>query len=84
MNDAGQPTTVAVLGASGGAGRAITHAVSEAGHRVIAITRRGDTPPRERADAGPIEARRADIADPASLSQALGGSHTVVSAINVP
>ena len=61
-----------VLGASGGAGNAIVRAVSDRGHRVRAVNRRGDAAvPRE------VEQVAADITDARGAATAVAGSDVV-------
>jgi len=69
---------VAVLGASGRAGSAITKEVAARGHRVRAIARKPDAIPT-----GPgIEPLAGDATDPAALAERIRGSDAVISALH--
>ena len=70
---------VAVLGASGGSGRAITAALASRGHTVTAVNRRGDAP-------APRGARTAaaDLYDPAATRRVCEGAEVVVLAAMPP
>lgn len=61
-----------VLGASGGAGRAIVQALAERGHEVRAVSRSIDE-----ASAPGVEAFRADITDTVSVTEAIDGARVV-------
>ncbi len=70
---------VTVLGAGGGAGRAITAELAARGHEVMAVTRAGTTP----AAVG-ITPAVADLYDPASTRIACVGAEVVVLAASPP
>ena len=76
-----EPRTIAVVGATGFVGRAIVQRSSEAGHRVIAISRTG----RRLADwpAG-VVTRAADVASGRNLGPALDGADAVVHLVAIP
>lgn len=67
---------VAVLGASGKTGRYVAARLARDGHRVVAIGRSAER--LARIDA-PVETRRADLEDAASVRAALAGAEIVVS-----
>jgi uncharacterized protein YbjT (DUF2867 family) len=69
-------TTVAVVGASGATGRAVTRRLTEAGHRVVAVC-------RTRPDGTTAEHRPTDALDPAAVDRALAGISRVVVALGI-
>ncbi len=72
-------STVTVLGAAGGAGRAIVGELAARGHDVVASSRHGDAP-------APDGVRRvaADLDDPGQVAAACRGSEVVVMAASIP
>lgn len=68
---------VLVLGATGGTGRQILHALSARGDDVVAIVR----PRPEAIDLGTVEMIAGDARDPAVLDRALSGCDAVISAL---
>lgn len=75
------PNAVAVVGATGFVGRAIVTRLSDAGHRVIAISRTGRRLPEwsER-----VITRAADVATGRNVSNALDGADAVVHLVAIP
>lgn len=73
------PLTVTVLGATGGAGNAITRELVARGHTVTAVSRAGDA-------SGPLGLRRlaADLLDHDQAVTACAGADVVVMAAHVP
>lgn len=69
-------STIAVVGASGRTGRAVADRLAESGHHVIAVSRGAEPRPG-------VEARRADVRDPAALRDALRGAEAVVIALGI-
>jgi nucleoside-diphosphate-sugar epimerase len=78
-NSKGQPMTVAILGAGGGAGGAISAELAGRGHVVTAVTRRGDAAVPEG-----VRAAAADLYDPEATRRACAGADTVVLAAMPP
>jgi NADH dehydrogenase len=76
-----EPRTIAVVGATGFVGRAIVQRLSEAGHRVIAISRTGRRLAGWPADVG---TRAADVASGRNLGSALEGADAVVHLVAIP
>ena len=76
-----EPMTVAVVGATGFVGSRVVPHLAAAGHRVIAISRRG----RRRDDwTDRVEARRADVDTGVGLEGALEGVDAVVHLVAIP
>jgi uncharacterized protein YbjT (DUF2867 family)/ligand-binding SRPBCC domain-containing protein len=72
-------TTVAVAGGTGFVGGGIARELHRRGHRVVALSHRGDSARGPLPD--DIEMRPADVADPASLAPALAGVDALVIAL---
>jgi uncharacterized protein YbjT (DUF2867 family) len=72
---------IVVFGANGQTGRLLARRALEKGHSVVAVTRHpGDFPfadPR-------LRVARADVREPSSLEQVVGGADAVVSTLGVP
>ncbi len=73
------PMTVAVAGGTGFVGRAIAHELFRRGHRVIVLSRRGETARGDLPDG--VELRTADVTTPAPLRGALAGVDALVIAL---
>ena len=71
------PLTIAVLGATGRLGRAVSLAAVAAGHEVVAVSRSGVAPKGARGIA-------ADARDAEALSEAIRGATVAVNALNPP
>ena len=81
MRQLASQKTIAVLGASGATGRHVVARALERAHEVVALVRRsGSLEPR----AGLREAVWADVADGATLHEALRGVDGVISALGGP
>ena len=75
-----EPMTVAVVGATGFVGRHVVPHLEAAGHRVIAVSRKG----KRRAGWGDrIETRAADVVTGAGLDDALAGADVVVNLVAI-
>lgn len=70
--------TVAVFGAAGGIGNAITHELASRGHTVRAVSRRGDAPVPEQ-----VTSYVADLAETQQAIDAAAGADVVVMAAQV-
>jgi NADH dehydrogenase len=75
-----EPMTVAVVGATGFVGRHVVPHLSAAGHRVIAVSRKGK---RRSGWGDQIETRAADIVTGAGLDDALAGADVVVNLVAI-
>lgn len=75
-----EPMTVAVVGATGFVGRHVVPHLEAAGHRVIAVSRKGN---RRSGWGERIEARAADVVTGAGLETALAGADAVVSLVAI-
>jgi uncharacterized protein YbjT (DUF2867 family) len=72
---------IVVFGANGQTGRLLTRRALEKGHSVVAVTRRPDDFPF----ADPhLTVAQADVREPSSLAEVLGGADAVVSTLGVP
>lgn len=69
---------VAVIGATGGTGRAVIENALAAGHEVTAVARR---PQAVKIKNGRLEVRRGDVMKADSLGEAIGDADAIVSAI---
>lgn len=72
---------IVVFGANGGTGRLLTEQALDAGHEVVAVTRRPDRFPLAHPRLGVVEA---DVHDRARVAQAVDGADAVLSTLGVP
>jgi uncharacterized protein YbjT (DUF2867 family) len=72
---------ITIFGANGPTGRLLTRRALDAGHRVVAATRRPDDFPERHPD---LTVAAADVYDPAAVSDAVRGSDAVLSTLGVP
>ena len=72
---------IAVFGATGGTGRLLTRQALEAGHEVVAVTRRRD---RVQTSHDRLHVAEADAHDAAAVARAVAGSDVVLSTLGVP
>ena len=79
--DTRAPRTVAVVGATGFVGRSVVARLSEAGHRVLAVSRDG-----RRIGSWPntVETRAADVETGTGIPAALAGADAVVHLVAIP
>jgi uncharacterized protein YbjT (DUF2867 family) len=73
---------VAVTGSTGFVGIHLAHALVQAGHSVIAVSRTG-TDPKNRMPRSGVELRRADVTVKPSLTAALAGAEAVVHLVGI-
>jgi putative NADH-flavin reductase len=76
---AGVNVDIGIFGATGIIGRCVLAEALSRGHRVTAYTREASRIPQH---TGPVTWQVANVLDPASISQAIGGLDVVVNAIN--
>lgn len=72
---------IAIFGANGPTGRLLTARALDAGHQVVAATRRPEAFPLRH---GRLDVHAADVRDPAAVSAVIDGCDAVVSALGVP
>lgn len=72
---------IVIFGANGPTGRLLTTQALEAGHDIVAFTRRPDEFPMEH---DRLTTVGGDVYDPAAVEQAVAGADTVLSALGVP
>jgi uncharacterized protein YbjT (DUF2867 family) len=75
-----EPMTVAVVGATGFVGRHVVPHLEAAGHRVIAVSRKGN---RRSGWGERVETRAADVVTGAGLDAALAGADAVVNLVAI-
>lgn len=75
------PLTVAVIGATGFVGDAVTRRLASQGHRVIALSREGERPAGW---PGGVQARAADVTTGDGLADALAGADAAVHLVAIP
>jgi putative NADH-flavin reductase len=72
---------IAVFGANGGTGRLLTQQALDAGHEVVAVTRKPDRFPLAHRR---LRVAEADVRDRATVARAIDGSEAVLSTLGVP
>ncbi len=72
---------IVVFGANGGTGRLLTEQALDAGHEVVAVTRRPDRFPLAHHDLSVVEA---DVHDREAVVRAVEGAQAVLSTLGVP
>lgn len=80
LNEIMTKLKVAIIGATGGTGKAVVENALAAGYEVVAVARRPDA---LKIQNNKLEIRRGDIFEPNSIYDALSGADAIVSAIGI-